>query len=70
MRTLIDIEKSDLEELDRVAALAKQSRAALVRKAIGEFLQRRRVEEADAFGLWGKGKVDGLAYQHKLRSEW
>jgi hypothetical protein len=27
-------------------------------------------QEGDAFGLRGKRKVDGLAYQEKMRSEW
>jgi metal-responsive CopG/Arc/MetJ family transcriptional regulator len=71
MRTLVDIEERDLLLLDRLATEAKRSRAALIREAIGDFLRHRRApSEEQAFGLWGKGKVDGLAYQRKIRSEW
>jgi len=49
----------------------KRSRAALIRQAIDDYLARRRSkQEGDAFGLWGKRKVDGLAYQKKVRGEW
>jgi Ribbon-helix-helix protein, copG family len=71
MRTLIDIEEPDLLLLDHLAAEAKRSRASLIREAVADFLRRKRVApEDEAFGLWGKGKVDGLAYQLKARSEW
>jgi hypothetical protein len=33
-------------------------------------MKRRNGDEDDAFGLWGKRKVDGLAYQEKVRREW
>jgi hypothetical protein len=49
----------------------KRSRAALIREAIDDFLaKRRRNREGDAFGLWGKRKVDGLVYQERVRREW
>jgi metal-responsive CopG/Arc/MetJ family transcriptional regulator len=71
MRTLVDIEERDLLLLDRLATEAKRSRAALIRDAISDFLRRRRAPaEDEAFGLWGDRKVDGLAYQRKVRSEW
>jgi predicted transcriptional regulator len=71
MRTLVDIEESDLLLLDRLATQAKRSRAALIREAIADFLRRKSPQpENDGFGLWGKGKVDGLAYQRKMRAEW
>jgi len=44
---------------------------ALIREAIDDFLAKRRSKhEGDAFGLWGKRKVDGLVYQERVRSEW
>jgi predicted transcriptional regulator len=49
----------------------KRSRATLIRQAIDDYLAKRRdIQEGDAFGLWGKRKVDGLAYQEKVRGEW
>jgi metal-responsive CopG/Arc/MetJ family transcriptional regulator len=71
MRILVDIEELDLALLDRLATQAKRSRAALIREAIADFLRHKRAPpENDGFGLWGKGKVDGLAYQRKMRAEW
>ncbi|WP_353040276.1 hypothetical protein [Mesorhizobium sp. M1423] len=39
--------------------------------AIDDYLDRHHREQVeDGFGLWDKRKVDGLAYQEKLRREW
>ena len=71
MRTLIDLDETEVRDLDEIAKAAKRSRASLIREAIGEFLGRHRKRgEAEAFGLWGKRTVDGLDYQKKLRAEW
>ena len=71
MRVLIDLPKEQLAELARLGEARKRSRAAVVREAVGEYLKGRRTSgEANAFGLWGKQKVDGLKYQQKLRREW
>ena len=71
MRTLIDLGDSQVEALDELSKKDRRSRAALIREAIDDFLaQRRSDREGDAFGLWGKRKVDGLAFQEKARGEW
>ena len=71
MRTLVDLGDSQVEALDELSKKDKRSRAALIREAIDDFLaQRRSDREGDAFGLWGKRKVDGVAYQEKARGEW
>lgn len=71
MRILVDLGDAQLEALDELSKNEKQSRAALIRQAIDDYLAKRRSKkEGDAFGLWGKRKVDGLAYQEKVRSEW
>jgi metal-responsive CopG/Arc/MetJ family transcriptional regulator len=71
MRTFVDIGDTQIKELDRLSKQEKRSRAALIREAIDEFLARRRSRHvSDAFGLWGKRKIDGLAYQEKVRKEW
>jgi metal-responsive CopG/Arc/MetJ family transcriptional regulator len=71
MRTLVDVGDAQLQELDELSKEEKRSRAALIREAIDDYLAKRRTKlEGDAFGLWGKRKVDGLAYQEKVRSEW
>jgi len=71
MRTLVSIEESQIRKLDRLAARSGESRAALIRHAVREYLERQAPPaEAEAFGLWGEGEVDGLAYQERLRAEW
>jgi metal-responsive CopG/Arc/MetJ family transcriptional regulator len=71
MRILIDVGDSQLHELDELSKQEKRSRAALICEAIDDFLAKRRSKhQGDAFGLWGKRKVDGLVYQERVRSEW
>ena len=71
MRTLVDLGDSQIEELDELSKRERRSRAALIRQAIDDYLAKRRSkQQSDAFGLWGKRKVDGLVYQKKVRNEW
>ena len=71
MRALIDMSDAQVEALDALAKRVRQSRAALIRAAIDDYLDRHRREQVeDGFGLWGRRKVDGLAYQEKARREW
>jgi len=71
MRTLIDVGDSQIRELDELSKGEKRSRAALIREAIDDYLAKRRKKlEDDAFGLWGRRKIDGLVYQEKVRKEW
>lgn len=71
MRALIDMNDAQVEALDTLAKRMRQSRAALIRAAIDDYLDRHHREQVEAsFGLWGTRKVDGLAYQEKVRGEW
>ncbi|KPF62853.1 CopG family transcriptional regulator [Bosea sp. AAP35] len=71
MRALIDMSDAQVEALDAIAKRLQQSRAALIRAAIDDYLDRHHREQVeDGFGLWGRRKVDGLAYQEKARREW
>ncbi|WP_291850601.1 CopG family transcriptional regulator [Bradyrhizobium sp.] len=71
MRTLVDLGDSQIQALDELSKKEKRSRASLIRQAIDDYLGKRRDSQAgDAFGLWGKRKMDGLAYQEKVRGEW
>jgi metal-responsive CopG/Arc/MetJ family transcriptional regulator len=71
MRTLVDVTDAQLRALDELSKQDKLSRAALIRAAIDDYLAKRHgTQRGDAFGLWGKRKIDGLAYQEKVRSEW
>jgi metal-responsive CopG/Arc/MetJ family transcriptional regulator len=71
MRTLVDLGEGQIEALDELSKRERRSRAALIRQAIDDYLAKRSIQqEGEAFGLWGKRKVDGLTYQKKVRSEW
>jgi len=71
MRTLVDIGETEIVALDAMARKRDQARAVLIREAIADYLARHSVSDrADAFGLWGSGTKDGLAFQEALRSEW
>lgn len=71
MRILVDIAEKQIHALDTLSKGVKRSRAALIRDAVGDYLARQRTQRpSDAFGLWGGRKIDGLAYQEKIRSEW
>ena len=70
MRSLVTIEDAQILALAQLARKERKSRAALIRQAIDDYLQRKlAASEEDAFGLWRKGKT-GLAYLEKVRSEW
>lgn len=71
MRALVDMNETQVAALDALAKEENTSRAALIRRAIDDYLRRRRCEQLeDGFALWGRRKVDGLEYQEALRSEW
>jgi metal-responsive CopG/Arc/MetJ family transcriptional regulator len=71
MRTLVDIPQDMLDGLDQVSESQKQSRAAVIREAIREYLEKRRpVSIRDAFGMWADRDIDGLEYQNRMRDEW
>jgi hypothetical protein len=70
MRIRIDIPDNDAKALTALAAQMGLSRAALVRLAVSEFIQRHQSHALQkAFGLWAAGE-DGLAYQERIRAEW
>jgi predicted transcriptional regulator len=71
MRALINLPDDDVRALDSLSEKLRTSRAALVREAVSEFLERNRtVNLEEAFGLWGETPTDGLEYQRALRDEW
>jgi len=71
MRTLIDLPNAQIQALAALCDRVGQSRAAVIREAVAEYLERRAAKPAEAaFGLWGSEAVDGLDYQRKARAEW
>ncbi len=71
-RALVGIPEADLQSLDALSQVQNVSRAELIRQAVSMYLaQFKPAEDANAaFGLWKGTRVDGLAYQSKLRDEW
>ena len=71
MRTIIDLPNEQIEPLKALSNRSNLSRAELIRRAVGEYLQRHRpLPDDEAFGLWKGRIVDGIKYQERLRSEW
>jgi metal-responsive CopG/Arc/MetJ family transcriptional regulator len=70
-RILVDLPDAQIEELAALVETEQRPRAALIREAIEAYIARhKRAVGTEAFGLWKDKKVDGLAYQQELRSEW
>ncbi|MBV9248078.1 MAG: ribbon-helix-helix protein, CopG family [Acetobacteraceae bacterium] len=71
MKTLVDIPDTEIRALRELCLRVNQPRAALIREAISEYVQRHQLPQAEeAFGSWGHETVDGLAYQEQVRAEW
>jgi len=71
MKTLVNIPEPDIRALDDIGRRRGESRAKVIRAAVGDYLARHRPTPLDdALGLWGEGGEDGLAYQERLRAEW
>ncbi len=71
MRTIIELPADQLTALDALCERDGISRAEAVRRAVAEHVARERSARPDeAFGLWRRRPVDGLAYQQRARREW
>jgi hypothetical protein len=70
MRTIVDIPEVQLQPIAEQCRRESISRAELVRRAIELYLEQRRGEGGDVFGLWRDRGHDGVEYQRALRSEW
>jgi predicted transcriptional regulator len=71
MRTLIDLPDAQIKALAALCERVRQPRAAVIREAVAEYLERRTTKPAEAaYGLWGTEAMDGLDYQAKARAEW
>jgi len=71
VRTIIDLPEEQIQALAEVCRREKVSRAEAVRRAVAEYASRHATGEAErAFGLWRGRRVDGLAYERRLRREW
>jgi metal-responsive CopG/Arc/MetJ family transcriptional regulator len=71
-RALVGIPEKELKALDTLSEVQHVSRAELIRRAVSLYLEKFKPADKseEAFGLWEDRKVDGLAYQTRLREEW
>jgi hypothetical protein len=71
MRALVDIPDSLIAELATIGQTQRLPRAEIIRRAICAYVDEHKLNQSkDAFGLWAKESIDGLAYQEAVRSEW
>ncbi|MFA7270172.1 MAG: ribbon-helix-helix domain-containing protein [Sterolibacterium sp.] len=70
MRTLVDIPEKQIQDLALISKARKLSRSEIIRQAISAYISSHKPGTTQAFGLWGKRKIDGLAYQDQVRTEW
>ncbi len=71
MRTIVEMPDEMIQSLDRICQRERESRAAIIRKAIREYL----IGAADAvkepaFGIWSDDVDDGLTKQANFRKDW
>ena len=75
MRTIIELEDTQVNRLDAWAKAEKVSRAEAVRRAVNLMLERAAAPQGTGFGLWAQGgsiapESDGLVLQWAMRDEW
>ncbi len=75
MRTIINLEESQVSRLDAWPKTEKVSRAEAVRRAVDQMLERSLPKQGTGFGLWVQTgslppELDGLALQRAMRDEW
>ncbi len=71
MRTIVDLPEEHIKQLAELCEREQLSRAELVRRAVGEYLQKHGCSDGDdAFGLWRDHPLDPLALEDDIRKEW
>jgi predicted transcriptional regulator len=71
VRTLVDLPDAQIEALAALCERVKQPRAAIIRAAVAEYLERHADQPIEAaFGIWGQATPDGLDHQRAIRAEW
>lgn len=71
MRTIIELTDAQVDALDALCRREGVSRAEAIRRAVDAHVRKERESGPDpAFGLWADRRVDGLAFERRLRREW
>lgn len=73
----MDLPEEQLRGLDAICAVERISRAEIIRRAVGAFLDERMDREAafqraleNAAGMWKDRDIDSLELERQLRAEW
>jgi len=71
MRTIVELPEDQLAALRDLCVRENASRAEIIRRAVGHYLQSNQADRGGrAFGLWKKKKLNALEYEARLREEW
>jgi len=71
MRTIVELPDEQVAALRSLSSREKVSRAEIIRRAVGQYIQSHQSEKGkSAFGLWKKKQINALEYEARLRSEW
>ncbi|MDQ6632172.1 MAG: ribbon-helix-helix domain-containing protein [Verrucomicrobiota bacterium] len=71
MRTIVELPDDQVEALGHICAHEKVSRAEVIRRAVGNYIQEKQSGKGQsAFGLWKNKKINSLKYESRLRTEW
>ena len=71
MRTIVEIPEDQLSSLSEICRRLRISRAEGIRRAVKIYLNLQSAEATRvAFGVWKDRRVEGLAYEDEIRSEW
>lgn len=70
-RALIDIPNDKLKKLGEIAVMHHVSRAAVLRMAVDDFIEKvNKSASQDVFGILKDEKIDSIELQQTLREEW
>jgi metal-responsive CopG/Arc/MetJ family transcriptional regulator len=71
MRTIVELPDEQVAALRDLCTREKASRAEIIRRAVGQYVQNHQSDQGrGAFGLWKKKKLNALDYEADLRAEW
>ncbi|MGV8891621.1 MAG: ribbon-helix-helix protein, CopG family [Burkholderiaceae bacterium] len=69
-RILVNLSDQQISDLKEIQKIEHVSRTEIIRRAVAAYVERNKPSGESVFGIWKDRKVDGLAYQEAVRSEW
>jgi metal-responsive CopG/Arc/MetJ family transcriptional regulator len=71
MKTVVELPKNLVESLSEICQKEGISKTEAIRRALSRYLRDTKSNGKDAaFGLWRRKKINGLAYEDRIRREW